>query len=204
MLNTLSSSNTHQSGGLYTLHQAKGDASVGSQKSGYLNKRSEGRPLRNVWQRRKCRVRDGYLEIYHADESKAPAHVNLLTCQMKPVSDDRLMFDVVSYNRTYHFQAENEQAREEWMSVLLNSKDGALNQAFQDNGKVNNSGANQSFLELQRTLVSFVRGLSGNERCCDCSSTNGKKNYFAPRVGDKKSISFASCSKILRTKSLFF
>ena len=59
------------------------------------------------------------------------------------------------------------------MSVLLNSKDGALNQAFQDNGKVSNS-ANQSFLELQRTLVAFVRGLPGNDKCCDCGSVNGK------------------------------
>ena len=94
MLNTLNT---------YTLHQAKGDASAGSQKAGYLNKRSEGR-LRNVWQRRKCQVREGYLEIFHADEAKPPARVNLLTCQMKPVAEDRLCFDVVSYNRTYHFQ----------------------------------------------------------------------------------------------------
>ena len=94
--------------GQYNIHQAKGDASLGSRKSGYLNKRSEGR-LRNVWQKRKCQVREGYLEIYHADESKAPTQVNLLTCQMKPVggTDDNnrpCCFDVVSYNRTYHFQ----------------------------------------------------------------------------------------------------
>ena len=51
------------------------------------------------------KVREGFLDIYHADESKLPTKVNLLTCQMKPVADDRLCFDVVSYNRTYHFQA---------------------------------------------------------------------------------------------------
>ena len=50
-------------------------------------------------------MREGFLDIYHADESKQPTKVNLLTCQMKPVADDRLCFDVVSYNRTYHFQA---------------------------------------------------------------------------------------------------
>ena len=49
-------------------------------------------------------MRDGYLDIYHADETKPPTKVNLLTCQMKPVPEDRLSFDVVSYNRTYHFQ----------------------------------------------------------------------------------------------------
>lgn len=89
----------------YTLHQAKGDASKGNRKSGYLLKRSEGR-LRNVWQKRKCSIGEGYLEIYHGDESKPPTKVNLLTCQMKPATenDARVCFDVVSYNRTYHFQ----------------------------------------------------------------------------------------------------
>jgi len=134
-----------------------------------LNKRSEGR-IRNTWQKRRCQVQDGFLKIFHADESKDPARVNLLTCQMKPSSDDRLCFDVVSYNRTYHFQAENDTDREEWMSVLLNSKDGALNQAFQENGKSNNT--NQGFLELQRSLVTFIRGLPGNDKCCDCGSNN--------------------------------
>ena len=69
-------------------------------------KRSEGR-IRNTWQKRRCQVQDGFLKIFHADESKDPARVNLLTCQMKPSSDDRLCFDVVSYNRTYHFQVKN-------------------------------------------------------------------------------------------------
>ena len=108
----------------------KGDPNLGNKKAGYLNKRSEGR-LRNVWQRRRCQAQEGFLEIYHADETKPPTKVNLLTCQMRPVAEERLCFDVVSYNRTYHFQAENETDREEWMSVLLNSKDRALNQAFQ-------------------------------------------------------------------------
>ena len=90
-------------GGHYTLHQAKGNAAAGNKKSGYLNKRSEGR-LRNVWQKRRCEVGEGVLEIYHADESKPPTQVNLLTCQMKHVADDKQCFDVVSYNRTYHFQ----------------------------------------------------------------------------------------------------
>ena len=87
----------------YSIHQPKGDAAAGNQRAGYLLKRSEGR-IRNTWQKRRCQVQDGFLKIFHADESKDPARVNLLTCQMKPSSDDRLCFDVVSYNRTYHFQ----------------------------------------------------------------------------------------------------
>jgi len=87
------------------------------------------------------------------------------------VAEERLCFDVVSYNRTYHFQAENETDREEWMSVLLNSKDRALNQAFQDNGP-DKANVNQCYMELQRSLVTFIRGLPGNDSCCDCGSQN--------------------------------
>ena len=104
ILSSLQQNGSSTIGHTYSLHQAKGDVNAGNRKSGFLNKRSEGR-LRNVWQRRKCEVREGFLNIYHADESKQPTKVNLLTCQMKPVADDRLCFDVVSYNRTYHFQA---------------------------------------------------------------------------------------------------
>jgi len=164
-------SGTNTSYPSYTLHMPKGDPNVGNKKSGYLNKRSEGR-LRNVWQKRRCQAQEGFLEIYHADETKPPTRVNLLTCQMKPVSDERLCFDVVSYNRTYHFQAENDTDREEWMSVLLNSKDRALNQAFQDNGSGDKTNVNQCYMELQRSLVTFIRGLPGNDRCCDCGSQN--------------------------------
>ena len=186
--NTLGVGGTAQ----YTLHQAKGDASLGSTRQGYLSKRSEGR-LRNVWQKRRCQVLlEGFLDIYHADESKSPTRVNLLTCQMKNVAEDRTCFDVVSYNRTYHFQAEGEADKEEWMSVLLNSKDGAMAQAFRevDGGKTGGVGggggdgvggggggggaAAQGFLELQRTLVAFIRTLPGNDKCCDCGSNNGE------------------------------
>jgi len=152
----------------YTLHQAKGDAKAGHRKSGYLLKRSEGR-LRNVWQKRRCEVRDGFLKICHADESKVPSQVNLLTCQMKPVLEDRLCFDVVSYNRTYHFQAETDSEREEWMSVLLNSKEVSLNRAFEDNGK---STENHGLVEFQRTLVNYIRNIPSNNLCCDCGGQN--------------------------------
>lgn len=153
----------------YTLHQPKGDAKSGHRKTGYLNKRSEGR-LRNVWQKRRCEVRDGFLKICHADESKVPTPVNLLTCQMKPVLEDRLCFDVVSYNRTYHFQAESDGDREEWMSVLLNSKEVSLNRAFEDNGKTD--GRTDGLVEFQQTLVNYIRNIPSNQTCCDCGGTN--------------------------------
>ena len=68
------------------------------------------------------------------------------------------------------------------MSVLLNSKDGALTQAFQDPGALK-SKANQGFVELQRTLVAFIRGMPGNDKCCDCGSNNGELRGPRPWVG---------------------
>ena len=76
--------------------------------------------MRRVWQKRKCAVQDGVLEIFHGDEGKLPTRVNLLTCQLKVVSEDKKFFDLVSYNRTYHLHSEEE--ADEWISVILNSK----------------------------------------------------------------------------------
>ena len=88
---------------------------------------------------------------------------------MKPVLEGRLCFDVVSYNRTYHFQAETETDKEEWMSVLLNSKEVSLNRAFEDNGK---TGENQGLVEFQQTLVNYIRNIPSNNLCCDCGGSS--------------------------------
>ena len=84
------------SGGGYSLHQLQGNKQLGCTRSGFLLKKSEGK-VRKVWQKRRCDVRgDGFLSIYHADETKPPTRVNLLTCQIKPVPEDRRCFDLIS------------------------------------------------------------------------------------------------------------
>ena len=83
--------------GGYSLHQLQGNKQHGLVRTGFLLKKSEGK-MRKVWQKRKCEVRDGFLSIYHADETKAPTRVNLLTCQIKPVPEDRRCFDLISCN----------------------------------------------------------------------------------------------------------
>lgn len=53
--------------------------------------------MRRVWQKRRCAVQaEGYLDICHADENKPPTRVNLLTCQIKLVPDDKRGFDLIS------------------------------------------------------------------------------------------------------------
>ncbi|XP_067010405.2 arfGAP with SH3 domain, ANK repeat and PH domain-containing protein isoform X2 [Anabrus simplex] len=156
----------------YSLHQLQGDKQHGVTRTGHLLKKSEGK-MRRVWQKRRCRVQaEGFLDICHADETKPPTRVNLLTCQIKLVPDDKRCFDLISYNRTYHFQAEDEADQRAWMSVLVNCKEGALLRAFDDSGKSGSGKLNPSLLELQQAIIRYVQKLPGNDRCCDCNSQN--------------------------------
>ncbi|XP_050519427.1 arfGAP with SH3 domain, ANK repeat and PH domain-containing protein isoform X2 [Diabrotica virgifera virgifera] len=156
----------------YSLHQLQGDKHHGVTRTGHLLKKSEGK-MRRVWQKRKCRVQaEGYLEICHADESKPPTRVNLLTCQIKMVPDDKRGFDLISYNRTYHFQAEDETDQRAWMSVLVNCKEMALMKAFDDSSKTGSDKVNHSFMELQQAIIKYIQKIPGNDRCCDCNSQN--------------------------------
>ncbi|TKC40363.1 hypothetical protein EI555_021132, partial [Monodon monoceros] len=53
--------------GGYSMHQLQGNKEYGSEKKGYLLKKSDG--IRKVWQRRKCSVKNGILTISHATVS---------------------------------------------------------------------------------------------------------------------------------------
>uniref|UniRef100_A0AAY3ZVV6 ArfGAP with SH3 domain, ankyrin repeat and PH domain 3 n=1 Tax=Denticeps clupeoides TaxID=299321 RepID=A0AAY3ZVV6_9TELE len=157
--------NRKNSGHGYSIHQPQGNKKYGTEKSGFLMKKSDG--IRKVWQRRKCGVKYGCLTISHSTINRPPAKLNLLTCQVRPNLEEKGTFDLVTHNRTYHFQAENEQECMIWVSVLQNSKDEALNTAlgadqmqFQDSG----------LQELARAVISGLRNMPGNEACCDCGA----------------------------------
>ncbi|GIX89903.1 arfGAP with SH3 domain, ANK repeat and PH domain-containing protein [Caerostris extrusa] len=154
----------------YTPHQPSGNENFGYTKIGNLFKKSDGK-VRKVWQKRRCEIRDGFLYISHSDENKPPTKLNLLTSQVKVVQEEKKCFDLISYNRTYHFQAEDENEMEVWMSVLVNCKEGALRKAFDDSGQTGSTKLNQSLMELQQGIIRQVQRLPGNDRCCDCNST---------------------------------
>lgn len=80
-----------------------------------------------------------------------------------------------SDNRTYHFQAEDENDQRAWMSVLINCKESALYRAFDDGGKAAGgaAAANPSLLELQQAIVRHIQRLPSNDHCADCNSQNG-------------------------------
>lgn len=151
----------------YSLHQLQGNKAHGTERSGILLKRSEG--LRKVWQKRKCTVKNGLLTISHGTANTPPANLNLLTCQVKHNPDEKKCFDLISHDRTYHFQAEDEAECQIWVSVLQNSKEEALNNAFKDD---QNEGENNIVRELTKSIVGEVKKMSGNDVCCDCGASN--------------------------------
>uniref|UniRef100_A0A4W5M8T2 ArfGAP with SH3 domain, ankyrin repeat and PH domain 2b n=1 Tax=Hucho hucho TaxID=62062 RepID=A0A4W5M8T2_9TELE len=152
----------------YSLHQLQGNKAHGTERSGMLYKKSEG--LRKVWQKRKCSVKNGFLTISHGTANTPPAKLNLLTCQVKRNPDEKKSFDLFSHDRTYHFQAEDEAECQIWISVLQNSKEEALNDAFK--GDQDEGGENNIVQELTKAIVSEVKRMSGNDVCCDCGAPN--------------------------------
>ncbi|XP_046549057.1 LOW QUALITY PROTEIN: arf-GAP with SH3 domain, ANK repeat and PH domain-containing protein 2-like [Haliotis rubra] len=164
-------STTNSSTPGYSLHQLQGNKIHGSEKTGYLLKKSEGR-MRRVWQKRRCIIKEGLLYISHHDENKDPVKLNLLTCQVKLVHDDpgKKCFDLVSSsnNRTYHFQADDVKDMEAWISVLNNAKEEVLLKAFQDSS--NSPSLNQNVRELTNSIIDRVKRLPGNKYCCDCGA----------------------------------
>ncbi|CAB1330570.1 unnamed protein product [Coregonus sp. 'balchen'] len=153
------------SGNGYSIHQPQGNKKYGTEKSGFLQKRSDG--IRKVWQKRKCGVKYGCLTISHSTINRPPAKLNLLTCQVRPNPDERRTFDLVTHNRTYHFQAEDEQECVIWVSVLQNSKEEALNTVLGgDQSQFQDSGLQ----ELARAVITELRHMPGNESCADCGA----------------------------------
>ncbi|XP_048413980.1 arf-GAP with SH3 domain, ANK repeat and PH domain-containing protein 2-like isoform X1 [Stegostoma tigrinum] len=151
----------------YSIHPLPGNRLLGTEKSGFLNKKSDG--IRRVWQKRKCGVKYGYLTISHSTINRPPAILKLLTCQVKPNLEEKRCFDLITHNRTYHFQAEDEQECQAWVSVLQNSKEEALNNAFKgDNG----NGSSDTVQELTKSIIAEVKGMPGNEVCCDCGAAD--------------------------------
>ncbi|XP_023208615.1 arf-GAP with SH3 domain, ANK repeat and PH domain-containing protein 2 isoform X3 [Xiphophorus maculatus] len=151
----------------YSLHQPQGNKEHGTERSGFLFKKSDG--LRKVWQKRKCTAKNGYLTISHGTANRPPAKLNLLTCQVKHNPEEKRSFDLISHDRTYHFQAEDEQDCQIWISVLQNSKEEALNQAFKGDHHV---GENNIVQELTKAILGEVKRMTGNDVCCDCGAPN--------------------------------
>ncbi|XP_013009405.3 arf-GAP with SH3 domain, ANK repeat and PH domain-containing protein 3 isoform X1 [Cavia porcellus] len=163
------------SGGGYSIHQHQGNKQFGTEKVGFLYKKSDG--IRRVWQKRKCGVKYGCLTISHSTINRPPVKLTLLTCQVRPNPEEKKCFDLVTHNRTYHFQAEDEHECEAWVSVLQNSKDEALSSAFLGEpgggpGSGTGPGLDGEPQDLTKLLIAEVKSRPGNGQCCDCGAAD--------------------------------
>ncbi|XP_075851000.1 arf-GAP with SH3 domain, ANK repeat and PH domain-containing protein 3 isoform X2 [Microcebus murinus] len=163
------------SGGGYSIHQHQGNKQFGTEKVGFLYKKSDG--IRRVWQKRKCGVKYGCLTISHSTINRPPVKLTLLTCQVRPNPEEKKCFDLVTHNRTYHFQTEDERECEAWVSVLQNSKDEALSSAFLGEpsgspGSCGGTGQDGEPQDLTKMLIAEVKSRPGNGQCCDCGAAD--------------------------------
>ncbi|XP_075408342.1 arf-GAP with SH3 domain, ANK repeat and PH domain-containing protein 3 isoform X2 [Tenrec ecaudatus] len=161
------------SGGSYNIQQHQGNKQFGTEKVGFLYKKSDG--IRRVWQKRKCGVKYGCLTISHSMVNRPPVKLTLLTCQVKPHPEEKKCFDLVTHNRIYHFQTEDEHECEAWVSVLQNSKDEALSNAFlgEPGGPGpygGGPGQDGETRDLPKLLLAEVKSRPGNGQCCDCGA----------------------------------
>uniref|UniRef100_A0A8C9VEP5 Arf-GAP with SH3 domain, ANK repeat and PH domain-containing protein 1-like n=1 Tax=Scleropages formosus TaxID=113540 RepID=A0A8C9VEP5_SCLFO len=145
---------------VYSMHQLQGNKQYGTEKIGYLYKRSDGSSYVLM---KLFRVTDPSVS---SQPNKAPAKLNLLTCQVKPSLEDKKCFDLISHNRTYHFLADDECDCVAWISVLTNSKQEALNVALDERQP---SGEN-SIEDLTKAITDDIRRMPGNNVCCDCAA----------------------------------
>ncbi|XP_075801716.1 arf-GAP with SH3 domain, ANK repeat and PH domain-containing protein 3 [Microtus pennsylvanicus] len=167
--------NRKNSGGGYSIHQHQGNKQFGTEKVGFLYKKSDG--IRRVWQKRKCGVKYGCLTISHSMINRPPVKLTLLTCQVRPNPEEKTCFDLVTHNRTYHFHAEDELECEAWVSVLQNSKDEALSSAFNGEpsggqGSWGSARLDSEPQDLTKMLVAEVKSRPGNDHCCDCGASD--------------------------------
>lgn len=160
-----------------------------------------------AWRKRRCEITDGFLFIYHSDETQPPTKLNLLTCQVKLVpGKEKKFFDLISFERTYHFQVEDEHDITAWVYVLINCKEGALKKQFDDpnsNSKdfvdfatsLQNNTASRTQTDEQtlarlgaeqhvkQQLIRQIQALPGNDRCVDCSTTKDRPTWLSTNLG---------------------
>uniref|UniRef100_A0A7N8XBM8 Un-named sa1614 n=1 Tax=Mastacembelus armatus TaxID=205130 RepID=A0A7N8XBM8_9TELE len=143
---------------VYNMHQLLGDKQYGTERAGFLYKKSDGYNHTST----------NRLTLIHT--MKCRSSLNLLTCQVKPSVEDKKCFDLISHNRTYHFLAEDEAECVAWISVLSNSKQEALSVAL-DGGRRGGGGGGESSMEdLTRAITDDIRRMPGNNNCCDCGA----------------------------------
>ncbi|KAG8506689.1 Arf-GAP with SH3 domain, ANK repeat and PH domain-containing protein 3, partial [Galemys pyrenaicus] len=192
--------NRKNSGGGYSIHQHQGNKQFGTEKNSKSvaekEVRHQVRLLDHLTQHgagmRRKKLEQGYyareqfrkqrMRVWGARRAastspqinRPPVKLTLLTCQVRPNPEEKKCFDLVTHNRTYHFQAEDEHECEAWVSVLQNSKDEALSSAFLGEPSSNPGppGLDGEPQDLTKLLIAEVKSRPGNGQCCDCGAAD--------------------------------
>jgi Arf-GAP with coiled-coil, ANK repeat and PH domain-containing protein len=149
---------------------------------GYLFKKGEN--MMQAWQRRFFAVRDGFFIAYKQpnpatrERIMPVATINLLLCTVKPVQDAerQFCFEIVSPQRTYMLQAESREHAAEWIAVLQNAIQDALDcqqsgsassslssPSSSDHPNVSNADIASGFLSDSASLVPSSSPLSSRD-----------------------------------------
>lgn len=142
---------------------------------GYLFKRNTN--MRNNWTRRYFVIQDGTLQYYkHGKDLNAVNVINLLLCSVKTRDDidRRFCFEIISPDKSFLLQAENEEKKQEWISVLQNATADLINN--QDLSKKSAYGtiddnSKSKVIEDQNGILQTLRGINEcNSLCADCGA----------------------------------
>ncbi|KAB0402711.1 hypothetical protein E2I00_010156 [Balaenoptera physalus] len=121
------------SGGGYSIHQHQGNKQFGTEKN------SKSLAEKEVW----------------SQINRPPVKLTLLTCQVRPNPEEKKCFDLVTHNRTYHFQAEDEHECEAGSP-----------------GPWGGAGLDGEPQDLTKLLIAEVKSRPGNGQCCDCGAAD--------------------------------
>ncbi|ORZ30132.1 hypothetical protein BCR44DRAFT_33472 [Catenaria anguillulae PL171] len=157
-------------------------------KAGYLLKKNQAQRMRVSWSRRYFVIRGELLVYQQRDKDTEPVvAVNLRLSTVKPcdpTTERRFAFQIISNSKTYILQAENEEDMNSWIDSLQKAIGGALQSSNPPSSHgLGKSGSKKETLssdvspaileanramEEQKNIVSRIRGVSGNNVCCDC------------------------------------
>ncbi|PKY49153.1 ArfGap-domain-containing protein [Rhizophagus irregularis] len=181
---------------LYSYKKSPEDVTLGVNssiaKSGYLFIKGNQRVMQ-TWTRRYFFILDGQLNYIDrggriSKDDDEMESITLRLCHIKPVNstDRRFCFEVISPNRTYVLQAENQEEMRDWIYCLQTTAQDAIyshqstmfnansSDQFQDVSRdelVNNHDRiNNESLNRTEKSMSRIKNLPGNDICADCKS----------------------------------
>ncbi|KAI9189618.1 hypothetical protein H9P43_001051 [Blastocladiella emersonii ATCC 22665] len=163
-------------------------------KAGYLLKKNQAQRMRVTWSRRYFAIRGELLVYSQRDKDIEPVvAVNLRLSTVKPCDERRYTFQIISSQKTYTLQAENDEDMNSWIEALQKGIGNALHSAGppSPHGTSRTSGGKKEVLgkqqlqaeevspqileanramEEQKQVVARIRAVDGNNACCDCGA----------------------------------